>query len=242
MNKVPDTPTLNVRPMEEKDVVPVADLFTKYMRRFDMVPVMSLEDVRHQFLSGQGQGSIGDGGEGRKLGQVTWTYVVEVSALCLVGPRAQKSVQNPDTHKITDFFSLYYLPSTIIHSPNPKYGILEAGYLYYYATDVAFEDGAEEDGRLKARLQTLIGDALVIANQAKLDVFNALTLMDNVPILKDLKVRHDRVHIVWLTKLQFGVGDGFLNFYLYNWRTAKLAGIEEQGGTKAGKGVGVVML
>ncbi|KAJ7046884.1 N-myristoyl transferase [Mycena alexandri] len=211
VNKVPDTPTLNIRPMEEKDVVPLADLFTKYMRRFDMVPVMSLEDVRHQFLSGQGEGGIGDGGEGRKVGQVTWTYVVD----------------NPDTHKITDFFSMYYLPSTIIHTPNPKYGTLEAGYLYYYATDVAFEDGAEEDGRLKQRLQTLIGDALFIANQAKLDVFNALTLMDNVPILKDLR---------------FGVGDGFLNFYLYNWRTAKLAGIEEQGGTKAGKGVGVVML
>ncbi|KAJ7172387.1 Myristoyl-CoA:protein N-myristoyltransferase, N-terminal domain-containing protein [Mycena filopes] len=189
INKVPDTPTLNVRPMEERDVVPLADLFTKYMRRFDMAPIMSLEDVRHQFLSGQGGGNIGDGGEGRKVGQVTWTYVVE----------------NPDTHKITDFFSIYYLPSTIIHSPNPKYGTLEAGYLYYYATDVAFEDGAEEDGRLKQRLQTLIGDALVIANQAKLDVFNALTLMDNVPILKDLR---------------FGVGDGFLNFYLRDLRSS----------------------
>ncbi|KAJ6496956.1 N-myristoyl transferase [Mycena vitilis] len=209
MNKVPDIPTLSVRPIEEKDLVPVADLFTKYMRRFDMVPVMSLDDARHQFLSGQGTGKIGDGGEGRRVGQVTWTYVVE----------------HPDTHKITDFFSMYYLPSTIIHSP--KHGTLEAGYLYYYATDVAFEDGADEDGRLKKRLHTLIGDALVIANQAKLDVFNALTLMDNVSILKDLK---------------FGVGDGFLNFYLYNWRTAKLAGVEDEGAVKAGRGVGVVML
>jgi len=76
-------------------------------------------------------------------------------------------------------------------------------------------------------LQTLIGDALVVANQAKLDVFNALTLMDNVPILKDLK---------------FGPGDGYLNFYLYNWRTAKLAGIADEGDVKAGNGVGVVML
>ncbi|KAJ7905598.1 N-myristoyl transferase [Mycena olivaceomarginata] len=134
------------------------------------------------------------------------------------------TLKNPETHKITDFFSIYYLPSTIIH--NAKHGTLEAGYLYYYATDVAFEDGADDDGRLKNRLQTLIGDALVIANQAKLDVFNALTLMDNVPILKDLK---------------FGVGDGFLNFYLYNWRTAKLAGIEADGGVPAGRGVGVVM-
>jgi glycylpeptide N-tetradecanoyltransferase len=78
MNKVPETPTLDLRPMEEKDVVAVADLFTRYMRRFEMVPVMSLEDVRHQFLSGQGTGKTGDGGVGRKVGQVTWTYVVEV--------------------------------------------------------------------------------------------------------------------------------------------------------------------
>jgi hypothetical protein len=98
-------------------------------------------------------------------------------------------LQNPETHKITDFFSIYYLPSTILH--NAKHGTLDAGYLYYYATDVAFEDGADDDGRLKDRLQTLIGDALVIANQAKLDVFNALTWMDNVPILKDLKVCKD---------------------------------------------------
>ncbi|KAK7020539.1 Glycylpeptide N-tetradecanoyltransferase [Favolaschia claudopus] len=209
VNKVPDTPTLNIRPMEERDVVPVADLFSKYMRRFDMVPVMSLEDVHHQFLSGQGTGKIGDGGQGRRVGQVTWTYVVE----------------NPDTRRITDFFSIYYLPSTIIHNPDHK--TLEAGYLYYYATDVAFEDGADDDGRLKNRLQSLIGDALVVANQAKLDVFNALTLMDNVSILKDLK---------------FGPGDGFLNFYLYNWRTSKLAGLEDESGVKAGRGVGVVML
>ncbi|KAJ7285742.1 N-myristoyl transferase [Mycena rebaudengoi] len=209
VNKVPDIPTLNVRPMEEKDLAQVADLFTRYMRRFDMVPVMGLDEVRHQFMSGQGTGNIGDGGEGRRVGQVTWTYVVE----------------NPETHSITDFFSAYFLPSTIIRST--KYGALDAAYLYYYATDVAFEEGAEEDGRLKSRLQTLIGDALVIANQAKMDVFNALTLMDNVPILKDLK---------------FGVGDGHLNYYLYNWRTAKLAGLTAEGGVKAGQGVGVVML
>ncbi|KAF7294860.1 Glycylpeptide N-tetradecanoyltransferase [Mycena indigotica] len=209
MNKVPDKPTLKVRPIEERDIVAVADLFARYMRRFDMVPVMSIEDVKHQFLSGEGTGKIGDGGPGKRVGQVTWTYVVE----------------DPETNKVTDFFSFYCLPSTIIN--NVKYGTLEAGYLYYYATEVAFQPDADENGQLKARLQTLIGDALVIANQAKLDVFNALTLMDNVSFLQDHK---------------FGVGDGFLNFYLYNWRTAKLAGVTSEGGVPAGRGVGVVML
>lgn len=45
-----------------------------------------------------------------------------------------------------------------------------------------------------------------------------------------------------LMKLQFGQGDGFLHFYLYNWRTAPLAGVEAIGDTPAGRGIGVVML
>lgn len=38
-------------------------------------------------------------------------------------------------------------------------------------------------------MQALITDACVVANGAKFDVFNALTLMDNVNVLQDLKVR-----------------------------------------------------
>jgi hypothetical protein len=67
--------------------------------------------------------------------------------------------------------------------------VLDAAYLYYYATETAFEPQAEESGALKRRLEDLIKDALIIADQAKFDVFNALTLMDNVPSLEQLKVR-----------------------------------------------------
>ena len=146
------------------------------------------------------------------------------------------------SHKISDFFSFYYLPSTIIN--HPKHNILEVAYLFYYATDVAFETGAEQDGRLKNRIQELISHALVYAEKAKFDVFNAMTLMDNVPILADLKVAftchfqqpaHSRF-------IQFGAGDGLLNFYLYNYRTAPLAGVQEIAGVPPGKGVGVVMV
>lgn len=42
--------------------------------------------------------------------------------------------------------------------------------------------------------------------------------------------------------MQFGQGDGLLNFYLYNWRTAPVAGVNAVDGVPAGKGVGVVML
>jgi glycylpeptide N-tetradecanoyltransferase len=197
-----------LREMEERDVSGVADLFTRYMQRFSMWPVMTLDEVRHQFLSGRGR--MDEPSEHyRRPGQVVWTYVVEEA----------------NTGRITDFFSFYSLPSTIIN--HPKHGLLEAAYLFYYASDAAFVEDSKVDNNLKKRLEALIGDALIIANQAKFDVFNALTLMDNCSFLESLR---------------FGAGDGLLNFYLYNWRTAPLAGVSAVDGVEPGKGVGVVML
>ena len=61
-------------------------------------------------------------------------------------------------------------------------------YLFYYASEVAFQSNAEDTGALKRRLNELILDALIIADQAKFDVFNALTLMDNDDFLEPQKV------------------------------------------------------
>ncbi|KAG8738733.1 glycylpeptide N-tetradecanoyltransferase [Ceratobasidium sp. 414] len=85
--------------------------------------------------------------------------------------------------------------------------------------------GEPIDGRRQAQVVW----AYVV--QAKFDVFNALTLMDNHPFLKELN---------------FGQGDGYLNYYLYNWRTAPLEGFVplpvNEGGQGIGRGIGVVML
>ncbi|KAI0780696.1 N-myristoyl transferase [Trametes elegans] len=213
LHKLPDRPRLldhGLREMEDRDVPQVTDLFSRYMRRFNMFPVMNEDEVRHQFLSGLGIGPRGPNSwKTKREGQVVWTYVVE----------------NPKTQKVSDFVSFYSLPSTVMN--HEKHNLLNAAYLFYYGTETAFEPGAEESGRLKKRLEELVGDALVIADKAEFDVFNALTLMDNVSFLQDLK---------------FGQGDGLLNFYLYNWRTAPLAGVTSVDGVPAGKGVGVVML
>ncbi|KAI0273347.1 N-myristoyl transferase [Gloeopeniophorella convolvens] len=209
--KVPSAPALTragLREMEDRDVPAVTDLYRRYMTRFDMIPVLEEEDVRHQFLSGRGTGEL-DSSTRRRQGQVVWAYVVE----------------NPETHAITDFFSFYTLPSTIIG--HPRHDLLEAAYLYYYATDVVFADGTEEGDALKKRLNELINDAIIVADLAKFDVFNALTLMDNSLFLQELK---------------FGSGDGLLNFYLYNWRSKALAGMSATDDRSVGRGVGVVML
>lgn len=69
----------SIREMEEKDAEGVHALYTKYMQRFDLVPTMTVEEVRHQFLSGRGTGEKKE--NSRRQGQVVWTYVVEVCSL-----------------------------------------------------------------------------------------------------------------------------------------------------------------
>jgi len=64
--------------MEESDVSAVAELYKRYMERFDMIPLLEEDEVRHQFLSGRGRGERE--ASGRRQGQVVWTYVVEVSS------------------------------------------------------------------------------------------------------------------------------------------------------------------
>lgn len=203
--KSAELPTHGLREMEDRDVPAVTRLWERYMKRFDMVPVMKEEDIRHHLLSGRGEGPITNG---RREGQVVWSFVYE----------------DPTSGEVTDYFSFYTLPSTVMQA-NEKHSQLDAAYLFYYASDVALS--TSDDSRLRKRLEELITDAMIVAVQAKFDVFNALTLMDNPLFLADLK---------------FGSGDGLLNFYLYNWRTPPLAGIESVDGVPIGRGVGVVML
>ena len=63
------------------------------------------------------------------------------------------------------------------------------------------------------------------------DVFNALTLLDNNLFLGEQK---------------FGAGDGQLHYYLYNYRTAPIAGgidgNSQYASEGAASGIGMVML
>ena len=52
-------------------------------------------------------------------------------------------------------------------------------------------------------LAQLLNDVMALAAAKGYDVFNALDLLENAPLLKELK---------------FGIGDGTLQYYLYNWR------------------------
>jgi glycylpeptide N-tetradecanoyltransferase len=69
-------------------------------------------------------------------------------------------VEDPETHKITDFVSFYNLESTVID--NSKHQTVRAAYLYYYATETAF---TEDTKALKKQLLALINDALILAKK-----------------------------------------------------------------------------
>lgn len=95
--------------------------------------------------------------------------------------------------EITDFVSFYTLPSTVMHHPTHK--TLKAAYAFY---NIA----------LKTPMEQLMQDALILARKEDFDVFNALDLMENKTFLENLK---------------FGIGDGNLQYYLYNWRCPSMA-------------------
>jgi glycylpeptide N-tetradecanoyltransferase len=99
-----------------------------------------------------------------------------------------------DNGEITDFVSFYNLSNAVLSDFVHK--DLRACYLWYYFP--------KDDSSLKS----LIYDALILANSLKFDVFNCLEIMDNKDFLRDLK---------------FGPGDGYLKYYLYNWRCPKVS-------------------
>lgn len=101
-------------------------------------------------------------------------------------------VEDPETKKITDFGSYYCLPSTVIGHKTHK--LLKAAYLFYYATT-------------KNTLTDLVRDLLISAKNDEFDVFNCLDILENQKFLEELK---------------FGIGDGNLFYYLYNYKCPEI--------------------
>ncbi|RSH90742.1 glycylpeptide N-tetradecanoyltransferase [Saitozyma podzolica] len=251
---VPQHPRIpGFREMVKADVPQVGELLRKYLARFEVVQVFAKdEEVEHWFLSGQGREE-----GGKRVEQVVWAYVVELSPIRKSCQRLRPSIfdsslsylsaqietgrpltlvpaQDPTTHLITDFISFYSLPSSIMK--HKKHDVLNAAYLFYYASDAIFQPGGSSDeaaheakskSRLGERLNALVGDMMVVAKNAGFDVLNALTLLDNNMFLNEQK---------------FGPGDGFLNYYLYNWSCAPIDGGAKGTTNRESSGIGMVML
>ena len=96
-----------------------------------------------------------------------------------------------ENKKICDLFSFYNLPSSI--SGNKKYKELKAAYAYYLVPN-------------KLPMKDLVLACMITARDKGYDVFNMLDIMDNEQVFKELL---------------FSRGDGFLQYYFYNWNLKK---------------------
>lgn len=104
---------------------------------------------------------------------------------------------------ITDFFSYYILPFAILNNPN--HSELRTCYLFYYATDYY----KKPQNEYKERLIFLIYNALITSKKYDVDVFNCLTSQDNS---------------FFIYETLFGLGNGLLNYYLFNFKLFPLYG------------------
>jgi len=134
-NQLPTTTsTKGLRLMQETDIDGVQDLLTRYLNRFELVQEFNKEEIKHWFYNSQ-----------TPENQVVWSFVVE-----------------GEDGKITDFGSFYCLESSVIGDMSKKHPNIRAAYLYYYATEHAFNP--KEKG-LKERLLVLINDLLIEAKK-----------------------------------------------------------------------------
>lgn len=103
------------------------------------------------------------------------------------GGDGEEDGDDDDEEEVTDFCSYYHLHSSVLG--NPDHNTMHVAYSFYnVATSVD--------------LTELMRDCLILAKNEGHDVFNALNLMENERFLADLK---------------FGMGDGNLQYYVYNW-------------------------
>ncbi|KDD73099.1 myristoyl-CoA:protein N-myristoyltransferase, partial [Helicosporidium sp. ATCC 50920] len=159
----------------------VGRLLRQYLGRFRLAPEFSDEEVRHWLLP-------------RK--NVVHAFVVDAAHKGTVWPEQEEGAaaegepcsSSAPEPSITGLISFYTLPSTVIG--HPKYDSMCAAYQFYTVP------GATPPAQI-------LNDALVLAQLTGHDVFNALDILENAEVLKDLK---------------FGIGDGKLRYYLYNWR------------------------
>ncbi|QPG74839.1 hypothetical protein FOA43_002175 [Brettanomyces nanus] len=204
------TKTRGLRKMRQTDIDAVFDLYNRFQKRYEVSQEFTKEELSHWLLGDAHERTLSDSDK------VIMCYVVE----------------NEDG-RITDFFSFYILPFSVLN--RPSFTNLGVAYLYYYASDTASEAESRFDSeatkKLTKRLESLVSDALVLAKNVGVDVFNALTSQDNVLFLEDLK---------------FGPGDGFLNYYLFNYKAFPVPGGFDKTtntyDTEKRSGMGVVML
>jgi glycylpeptide N-tetradecanoyltransferase len=136
--KVPQQTSLEgLREMRQEDASQVRVLLNKYLSKFELAPVFETDEDIKHWICPHEK--------------VVWSYVVE----------------HPETKKITDMFSFYSLPSSVIN--NPKHTTLNAAYMFYYAIEISDDlNELQKEKFIKKRLNELMADALVLAKNVSI--------------------------------------------------------------------------
>jgi len=121
--------------MNKNDISKVSGLLKRYLDRMQMAQEFTTEELEHWLLND----------DTLSTDKVVYSYVVE------------------NDGKLTDFFSFYCLESTVVN--NAKHDTIRAAYLFYYASEAAFEGDSEDKTTIKVRLNQLINDALILAKK-----------------------------------------------------------------------------
>ena len=98
---------------------------------------------------------------------------------------------------VIDFASYYTMPTRVLVK-NEKHKFINKGYLFYYTCN-------------NMTAYRIINELLIAGSLNKIDVFDAINIMENESILKELK---------------FEEGTGMLHYYFYNWKTKPLKNIQ----------------
>jgi glycylpeptide N-tetradecanoyltransferase len=191
--RLPAPPSIaGFRPMRASAVPSVTKGLGDFLKKFALRPHLDEEEVRHGLVP---RGGVIDAFVGEAPSASSSTAAGEGSGATITtaatssSTSSSSSSSSASSNNIVALVSFYHLPSTVIG--NTKHKDLRASYLYYYFTSPGGPS-----------IESLVTDAMVEAKARGVDVFNALDLLDNGPILEALK---------------FGIGDGNLQYYLYNW-------------------------
>lgn len=137
-----DSLTLNIRLLEEKDCIEVCKKLNEYNEKFKINIIFDYEEFNQKFLVNEKENII-------------YSYVVE-----------------NNKGEITDFISLYYLPSQVKN--NSKYNEITKAYIYYYFSN---------------DLIKLVDNALYLMKNKEIDIINCVDQYNNNLFLEKLKFK-----------------------------------------------------
>ncbi|KAJ1965518.1 glycylpeptide N-tetradecanoyltransferase [Dipsacomyces acuminosporus] len=201
------TSTPGLRAMRKGDVGQVRKLLNRYLKnRCDVVPIFRTDaEVAHWFLPRDG---------------VIWTYVVD-------------DQEHPG--RISDFFSFYSLPSSVLKPGSTRgkgkraggnasvISTINAAYCFYYGTKTDYQVSLTDEEKQSCEGHQKKEKALLKEKESQHIKERLVALMHDALVLAKeaqfdvFNCLHMMDNAMFTEDLRFGAGDGHLRYYFFNW-------------------------